>query len=98
MCRLPSFQRHETALRKAQQALSRKVKFSNNWRKAKARVQRVHHRRACVRKDYLHKASTEICKNHAIVSVEDLKVAAMTASAKGTVGEARKERPGEGRA
>ena len=81
---LPSFQRHEAALRKANQALGRKVKFSSNWSKAKARVQRVHHRRACVRSDYLHKASTTICKNHAIVSVEDLRVAAMTASAKGT--------------
>ena len=29
---LPSFERHETALRKAQQRLSRKVKFSNNKR------------------------------------------------------------------
>ena len=87
---LASFKRHETALRKANQRLSRKVKFSSNWRKAKARVQRVHHRIACARGDYLHKASTTICKNHAIISVEDLKVAAMTASAKGTV-----ERPGK---
>lgn len=28
---LNSFRRHETALRKAQQAMSRKVRFSNNW-------------------------------------------------------------------
>ena len=47
-------------------------------------------RRACVRKDTLHKASTTICKNHAIIGVEDLKVAAMTASAKGTA-----EKPGK---
>ncbi|MFC3333548.1 hypothetical protein ACFOEM_14240 [Paenalcaligenes hominis] len=32
------FKRHETAQRKAQQALSRKIKFSHNWKKAKARV------------------------------------------------------------
>src|SRR5690625_5588445 len=38
---LNSFKRHETALRKAQQAMSRKIKFSNNWKKAKARVQRI---------------------------------------------------------
>ena len=87
---LASFKRHETALRKANQSLSRKVKFSSNWRKAKARIGRVHHRIACARGDYLHKASTTICKNHAIISVEDLKVAAMTASAKGTV-----EQPGK---
>ncbi|MCG5517464.1 MULTISPECIES: transposase, partial [unclassified Ectothiorhodospira] len=35
-----SFKRQATALRKAQQAVSRKTRFSNNWKKAKARVQR----------------------------------------------------------
>ena len=37
-----SFKTLESALRKSQQAMSRKVKFSNNWKKAKAKVQRVH--------------------------------------------------------
>ncbi|WP_459574857.1 RNA-guided endonuclease InsQ/TnpB family protein, partial [Cupriavidus sp. 8B] len=41
---LNSFRRHEAALRKAQRAMSRKTKFSRNWRKAKARVQRIHAR------------------------------------------------------
>lgn len=36
---LNSFKRHEIALRKAQQAMSHKVKFSSNWKKAKARRQ-----------------------------------------------------------
>jgi putative transposase len=35
---LNSFKRHATALRKAQQAMNRKTKFSSNWKKAKARV------------------------------------------------------------
>ena len=34
---LNSFKQHETALRKAQQAMSRKVKFSRNWKKAMPR-------------------------------------------------------------
>ena len=55
---LNSFKRHETRLRKAQQALSRKVKFSNNWKKAKARVQRLHARIGNARRDFLHKTST----------------------------------------
>jgi len=38
----PRFKKHEAALRKAQQAMSRKTKFSNNWKKAKARVQAIH--------------------------------------------------------
>ena len=81
---LNSFRKHETALRKAQQALSRKVKFSNNWTKAKYRVQRLHTRIARVRHDYLHKTSTTISKNHAFVCVEDLQVTNMTKSARGT--------------
>lgn len=81
---LNSFKRHETRLRKAQQALSRKVKFSSNWRKAKARVQRIHARIANVRRDFMHKASTAISKNHAIVFIEDLQVRNMSKSAAGT--------------
>ena len=81
---LNSFRRHETALRKAQQAMSRKVKFSNNWKKAKARVQRIHSWIDNARRDYLHKATATISKNHAVVFVEDLQVRNMSRSAAGT--------------
>ena len=81
---LNSFKRHEAALRKAQQALSRKVKFSNNWKKAKARVQKIHARIGNARRDYLHKTSTAISKNHAMVCIEDLQVRNMSKSAAGT--------------
>jgi putative transposase len=81
---LNSFKRHEVALRKAQQAMSRKVKFSNNWKKAKARVQRIHSRIANARRDFLHKTSTAISKNHAMVCIEDLRVRNMSKSAAGT--------------
>jgi len=81
---LNSFKRHEAALRKAQQAMSRKVKFSNNWRKAKARIQRIHSRIGNARRDYLHKTSTAISKNHAMVCIEDLQVRNMSKSAAGT--------------
>ena len=81
---LNSFKRHETALRKAQQTMSRKVKFSHNWRKAKARVQRIHSRIGNTRRDFLHKTSTTISQNHAIVCIEDLQVRNMSKSAAGT--------------
>ena len=64
---LNSFKRHEDRLRKAQQAMSRKTKFSNNWKKAKARVQRIHFRIGNARRDYLHKSTTAISQNHAMV-------------------------------
>ena len=81
---LNSFKRHEAALRRAQQAMSRNVKFSRNWKKAKSRVQRIHVRIGNARRDYLHKASTTISKNHAMVFVEDLRIGNMSRSAAGT--------------
>jgi len=81
---LNSFKRHETALRKAQQSLSRKQKFSSNWRKAKRKVQRLHARIGNARHDYLHKATTAISQNHAMVCIEDLQVRNMSKSAAGT--------------
>ena len=80
---LNSFKQHEDALRKAQQAMSRKVKYSNNWKKAKAKVQQLHVRIANARRDYLHKATTTISQNHALVCIEDLQVRNMSASAVG---------------
>jgi putative transposase len=82
---LNSFRRQETALRKAQQAMSRKQRFSSNWRRAKARIQRIHARIGNARRDYLHKATTAISQNHAMVCIEDLQVRNMSKSAKGNV-------------
>lgn len=81
--------RYAADLRKAQQAMSRKKKFSSNWEKAKTKVQRIHVRIANSRRDYLHKTSTAISKSHAMVVVEDLQVSNMSRSAAGT-----EEQPG----
>ncbi|VWC65709.1 DNA-cytosine methyltransferase [Burkholderia lata] len=81
---LNSFRKHEARLRRCQRAMSRKVKFSNNWKKAKARVQRIHTRIGNARRDYLHKATTTISKNHAMVCIEDLQVRNMSRSAAGS--------------
>jgi putative transposase len=77
-------------LRKIQKRLSRKKKFSRNWFKQKKKVQKVHRRIKNIRNDFLHKTTTEISKNHAIIAIEDLKVSNMSASASGT-----KESPGK---
>ena len=62
-------------------------KFGKNWRKQKAAIARLHQYIANVRRDFIEKVSLEICKNHAEIFREDLKVKNMTASAKGTVEE-----------
>ncbi|MGM0915903.1 MAG: RNA-guided endonuclease InsQ/TnpB family protein, partial [Pseudomonadota bacterium] len=82
---LNSFRKHQAALRKAQQAMSRKVKFSHNWKKAKARIQKRQARIANARRDFLHKASATISQNHALVVLEDLQVGNMSRSARGSV-------------
>lgn len=64
-------------LRLYQKSVSRKVKGSNNRRKAKAKVARQHYRISCIRKDAIHKASDSITKNASVVVLEDLNVAGM---------------------
>jgi putative transposase len=82
---LNSFKRHAGRLRLAQQRMSRKIKFSNNWKKEKAKVQRMHSRISNARRDFLHKATTTLSKNHAMVCIEDLQVRGMPASAAGSI-------------
>ena len=65
------------ALRKAQQALSRKVKGSARREKAKERVDKLHARVADVRADAINKATTMIASNYSVVCIEDLNVAGM---------------------
>ena len=82
---LNSFKTHEHRLAKAQRQMSRKVRFSSNWKRAKLRVQKIQNQIANVRNDFLHKTSHSISKNHALLCVEDLQVRNMSRSASGTL-------------
>ena len=82
-----SFKTNQDKLARLQRQLARKVKFSVNWKKQQAKISRLHSRIANIRRDYLHKATTTISKNHAMIVIEDLKVANMSKSAAGTVDE-----------
>lgn len=81
---LNTFRKHQQRLARVQRVMSRKQKFSNNWKKVKAEVQKIHTRITNVRRDFLHKATTTISQNHAIVCVEDLQVRNMSKSAAGS--------------
>jgi len=86
---LNSFRKHEASLARYQRRMSHikqhsSKQFSNNWKRAKARVQKIHARIAHVRNDYLHQTSTLISKSHAMIVIEDLKVANMSKSAAGS--------------
>jgi putative transposase len=80
---LNSFKKHQQRLARYQRRMSRKVKFSNNWKRAKAKVQKIHTSIADARKDFLHKTTTTISQNHALVCIEDLQVRNMSRSSKG---------------
>lgn len=81
------FRKWEKKLAKAQRALARKIKWSQNWKKQKASIQTLHRKIANTRRDFLHKSSTNLCKSHAMIVVEDLKITNMSRSAKGTLDE-----------
>jgi putative transposase len=57
-----------------QRQLSKKVKGSSSRNKQRKNLAIVHEKITNVRKDYLHKVSTEIIKNHDVICIEDLAV------------------------
>ena len=82
-----SFRKHEERLAGEQRKLSRKKKRSENWKKQKRKISKLHHTIANVRSDFLHKLSTDISENQAKVYVEGLQIKNMSASAKGSIEE-----------
>ncbi|PYX79648.1 MAG: cytosine methyltransferase [Acidobacteria bacterium] len=88
---LQSLKRFLPKLAKLERRLAGKKKFSGNWKKAKAKITKLHSKITHIRKDFVHKASNDISKNHAVVFVEDLPGKNMSTSAQGT-----KAKPGKG--
>jgi IS605 OrfB family transposase len=78
------FRTHEMRLAVLQRQLSKKRKFSENWKKQVVKVRRCHQKIANIRGDFLQKESTKLCYNHAMIVVEDLKITNMSQSAKGS--------------
>ncbi len=76
--------RHERAnrrkLAKAQRALSRKERGSNNREKARHKVARLHARVTDRRTDFLHKLSTRLIRENQAIAIEDLTVRNMIAN------------------
>ncbi|MER5418165.1 RNA-guided endonuclease InsQ/TnpB family protein [Streptomyces virginiae] len=75
----------EKRLRKAQQALARTQKRSARRHRAGQRVGRLHHAVAERRATALHRVTKQLATGFATIAIEDLSVAGMTASARGTV-------------
>ena len=67
---------------KLQKDLSRKQKGSNNRRKARIKVAKIHEKIANQRKNFLHKLSIQLINENQVIVIEDLKVSNMIKSHK----------------
>ncbi|MBD2505117.1 RNA-guided endonuclease InsQ/TnpB family protein [Anabaena azotica] len=77
-----SYKKYEQKLSRMQWLNRRKQVGSNNYKKAQLKVARLHRKIANLRKDSLHKITTYISKNHAVIGIEDLNVRGMLANRK----------------
>src|SRR5437667_3421608 len=64
-------------LRRLERQKSRRKKGGKNRKKTCRKLAKQHTRVANIRKDAAHKLTTSLCKNHALVGIEDLHVAGM---------------------
>ena len=62
----------EKKYRKLAKTVSRKVYNSNNYKKAKLKLAKFHEKVVNIRKDFLHKLSTNLLKEYDIICIEDL--------------------------
>ncbi|HAX77766.1 MAG TPA: transposase [Cyanobacteria bacterium UBA11372] len=69
-------------LARLQRQLQRKHKGSKRYHRQKLRLAAAHKRVKNIRLDATHKGTTYICKNHAVVAIEDLNVSGMMANHK----------------
>lgn len=60
-------------------------KFSERWKRYGRIVAKLHSRIARIRRDFLHKTSSKLSKNHGVIVMEDLRVKNMSKSASGTI-------------
>lgn len=72
------FKQFKRRIAKANKSLSSKKKGSNNRKKAKLRLARLHETVANKRSDFQWKLAHELCKTNDFIAIEDLNIAAMT--------------------
>jgi putative transposase len=76
------FKAKRAKLKRVQKAISRKVKGSNNRRKAALKVAKVHQQIGDARTDFLHKLTTRLVRENQTIAVEDLAVKNMVKNRK----------------
>jgi putative transposase len=74
----PNLEKKIARLKHYQKILSRKVKGSQNRKKARLKVGKCYEQIANMRKDHLNKVSKQLVDNYALIAVEDLDIVEMT--------------------
>jgi len=64
-------------LAKAQRTLSRRIKGSGRWKRAKFHIARIHAKIADARLDHMHKVTTDLVRRFDVICIEDLNVRGM---------------------
>ncbi|MGH8001338.1 MAG: RNA-guided endonuclease InsQ/TnpB family protein [Brasilonema sp.] len=72
-----AYKKNIQKLKRLSKAHARKAKGSNNRYKSKVKLAKHHARVSNIRKDSLHKITNHLCKNHAVIVIEDLNVSGM---------------------
>jgi len=67
-----------------QKQLAKKLKGSKNRDKIKNKIAKLYRKKSNIKKDFNHKLSYYLVKNHDLIVMEDLNIKNMTKSAKGT--------------
>ena len=71
------FKKLQKQISRKQRQLSKKKLHSSNWYKCKEELSRLYLRVKNIRKDFLHKLSTKLCRENQAISIEDLGTAGM---------------------
>lgn len=77
-----SYKKYERKLARMQFLLRHQQIGSSNFKKAQLKIARLHQKIANIRKDALHKLTTYLSKNHAVIGIENLNVSGMMANHK----------------
>jgi putative transposase len=72
-----AYRKLESRLRHLQKSLSRKRRGSQNYRKSKQRIAKLHYHIACIRERWLHDTTNRIIADYGVIGIETLNVRGM---------------------
>ena len=69
--------KYQRQLKRAQQTLSRRIKGSGRWHRARIRVAKIQRKIARCRTDFLHKLTSGLVQAYDVIGLEDLNISGM---------------------